>query len=671
MAMLCMVVLFGGCKKKVEPAAAPVKKNLVSGISKDNLDTSANPADDFYQYACGGWMKNNPLPAAFSRYGSFDQLDEATEKQVHKIITDVVSKSNAAGSLEQKIADLYSCGMDSSAIEQLGAEPIRPMLDKIFGITQLDQLPEVLAELHTYGYKPLFGLGCMASPNNSSIYVAWLMQSGLGLGEREYYLTPNAKIKNGYIDMMRKEFAYANVDADPNQVWNFETALARLFIDKNLLRDPVYTNNEKSADEVAALFTYFDFAQYQKKMLPNGVKTYNVVLDEYFKGLDKLLKNTNLNTIKSYLAWNVIRSAAPHLSSDFVEADFEFFGKILSGKSENRERWQRVVKVLNGYLGEPVGQLYVKQYFPPEAKEQMLSLVGNLKAALSDRISKLDWMSDATKAAALEKLDAIIVKIGYPDKWRDYSQLTITKEGYYANLMKVSKFETEYELSFIGKPVDPTRWYMPPQMVNAYYEPTTNEICFPAAILQPPFFDMNADPAANYGAIGVVIGHEMTHGFDDQGRGYDKMGNVRDWWTEEDSKRFEERAQVLVDYFNKIEVLPGIHADGQFTLGENIADNGGLNTSFDALQRAKAAGGIQEVMDGYTAEQRFFLAYAAVWANNITDQEIERRVQVDPHSLGKWRVNGTLPHIDAFIKAFNIKEGDAMYLAPEKRARIW
>ena len=373
----------------------------------------------------------------------------------------------------------------------------------------------------------------------------------------------------------------------------------------------------------------------------------------------------------AYLAWNVINEAAPYLSDDFVDASFEFYGKTLSGKEENRERWKRVIGTVSGLLAEPVGQLYVEQYFPAEAKERMLTMISNLKTSLGERISNVTWMSQETKQKALEKLEAIIVKVGYPDKWRDYSGLTIEKDSYYANVMRATKFENEYQLSKIGKPVDPSEWLMSPQTVNAYYNPTTNEICFPAAILQPPFFDMNADDAVNYGAIGVVIGHEMTHGFDDHGRQYDKLGNVNDWWTEEDSKNFVNQAQVLVEHFNKIEVLPGLFANGQFTLGENIADNGGLNTSFVALQHAKEQGTVTEEMDGFTANQRFFIAYANVWANNIRDEEISRRTMTDPHSLGKWRVNGTLPHIDAFIEAFNIKPGDKMYIAPEERARIW
>ena len=371
------------------------------------------------------------------------------------------------------------------------------------------------------------------------------------------------------------------------------------------------------------------------------------------------------------MAAKVIGSAAPYLSQQFVDANFNFYGKVLSGTQELKPRWKRVVGTVDGCLGEAVGQLYVEKYFPAAAKDRMLKLVGNLQIALGERIKDANWMSDSTKMRAQEKLDAIIVKIGYPDKWRDYSKLEIKKDSYYANVLRARRFENEYQMSKIGKPVDPTEWQMTPQTVNAYYNPTTNEICFPAGILQPPFFDMNADDAVNYGAIGVVIGHEMTHGFDDQGRNYDKMGNLSNWWTEEDGKNFEARAQVLVDYFNKIEVAPGLFANGQFTLGENIADNGGLNISFQALQKAKAEGGIQDVMDGFTADQRFFLAYANVWANNIRDEEIVRRTTEDPHSLGKYRVNATLPHIDGFIEAFNIQPGDKMYVAPEERAHIW
>ena len=511
--------------------------------------------------------------------------------------------------------------------------------------------------------------------------IAWLTQSGLGLGERDYYLSPDAKIKEGYLTMVENLLELSEYGEMTNnagkekalasKVWTVESALAKIFIDKNELRDPVKTNNVMTMADAAQLMTVIDLNKYIETIVPSKVDEVNVVLSSYFTSLNKFLATQDINAIKAYLAWNVINEAAPFLSDNFVDASFEFYGKVLSGKEENRERWKRVINTVSSLLAEPVGQLYVEQYFPAEAKERMLTMISNLRTALGERISNVTWMSQETKQKALEKLEAVIVKVGYPDKWRDYSGLTIEKDSYYANVLRAVKFESEYRLSKIGKPVDPSEWLMSPQTVNAYYNPTTNEICFPAAILQPPFFDMNADDAVNYGAIGVVIGHEMTHGFDDQGRQYDKTGNVNDWWTEEDSKNFVNQAQVLVDHFNGIEVLPGLHADGQFTLGENIADNGGLNTSFVALQHAKEQGTVQEMMDGFTANQRFFIAYANVWANNIRDEEIARRTKTDPHSLGMWRVNGTLPHIDAFIEAFNIQPGDKMYLAPEKRAKIW
>ena len=677
--MLSVCLLFSACHNKQK--GGDPEKELVSGIVMENLDTTANPVDDFYQFACGGWMKNHPLPAEYSRYGSFDQLGENTEKQLNKLITDIAQQSNDPGSIAQKIGDFYNCGMDTQAINEQGDQPIRPILQKIADVKSNKELTDLLIELHSMGYSPFFGVFGEASPNNSTMTIAWLAQSGLGLGERDYYLKPDAKIKEGYLTMVEKLLELSQYGEMTNnagkekalaaKVWNVESALAKIFIDKNELRDPVKTNNVMQMDEAAKLMTVVDLSKYMETIVPNKVDEVNVVLSSYFTSLNKLLATQDINAVKAYLAWNVVNEASPYLSDDFVDASFEFYGKVLSGKEENRERWKRVINTVSGLLAEPVGQLYVEQYFPAEAKERMLTMIGNLKTALGERISNVTWMSQETKQKALEKLEAIIVKVGYPDKWRDYSGLTIEKDSYYANVMRAAKFENEYRLSKIGKPVDPSEWLMSPQTVNAYYNPTTNEICFPAAILQPPFFDMNADDAVNYGAIGVVIGHEMTHGFDDQGRQYDKTGNVNDWWTEEDSKNFVNQAQVLVDHFNGIEVLPGLHANGQFTLGENIADNGGLNTSFVALQHAKEQGTVQEMMDGFTANQRFFIAYANVWANNIRDEEISRRTMTDPHSLGMWRVNGTLPHIDAFIEAFNIKPGDKMYLEPEKRAKIW
>ena len=406
-----------------------------------------------------------------------------------------------------------------------------------------------------------------------------------------------------------------------------------------------------------------------------NLESANIATLSYFKGLNDILKNVDMNVLKAYLAWNVINSAAPYLSNDFVNTDFDFYGKVLSGKKELKPLWKRVVNTVDGALGEAVGQMYVEKYFPPESKKRMMDMVHNLQEALGERIKENTWMTDETKKKALEKLAAFHVKIGYPDKWRDYSGLEILNDSYYANVLRARKFENAYQLAKIGKPVDKEEWLMTPQTVNAYYNPTTNEICFPAGILQPPFFNKEIDDAFNYGAIGVVIGHEMSHGFDDQGRKYDKIGNLNDWWGEADVVAFESRKQVLIDWFNNIVVLDvnnkPIYANGQFTLGENIADNGGLNISYVALQKAKREGNIKSEMDGFTADQRFFIAYAQVWAGNIRDEEIIRRTKEDPHSLGKWRVNGTLPHITPFINAFKVKSGDQMYLAPDERANIW
>ncbi len=677
--MICAILcLLSSCKSKQKGEEV----TLTSGIDLSNLDTTASPNDDFYQFACGGWMKNNPLKPEYSRYGSFDVLAENNQLQLKEIITETAAQQNEQGTVAQKIGDLYNMGMDSVTIEQQGAEPIQEELKTIADMKDLKGLTAMLADMSMNGLNPFLGIFGEADPDNSSMNIAWLWQSGLGIGDRDYYLKPDQQnTRDKYVEMMAEMFKLSgygklvNMEGRENELaaalLKLETAMAEKFMDKNTMRDPFKTHNIRTIDQLQKMLPAINVKEYLEAQGLGSLESVNVGQVDYVSALSQILKTTDLNTIKAYLAWQVIDAAAPYLSSDFVDASFNFYGKVLSGKEENKPRWKRVVGTVDGCLGEAVGQLYVEKYFPAAAKERMLKLVNNLQVALGERIQDANWMSDSTKMRAKEKLDAIIVKIGYPDKWRDYGKLEIKNDSYYANVVRARRFENEYQMSKIGKPVDPTEWQMTPQTVNAYYNPTTNEICFPAGILQPPFFDMNADDAVNYGAIGVVIGHEMTHGFDDQGRNYDKMGNLANWWTEEDGKNFEARAQVLVDYFNKIEVAPGLYANGQFTLGENIADNGGLNISFQALQKAKAEGGIQETMDGFTADQRFFLAYANVWANNIRDEEIVRRTTEDPHSLGKYRVNARLPHIDGFIEAFNIKPGDKMYVAPEERAHIW
>jgi putative endopeptidase len=677
--MVISLILLTSCKEAKQ--VIPVKV-LTSGISKANMDTTANPLNDFYRYATGGWMDKHPLTAEYSRFGTFDQLGENNKVQLKSLITEIAKGKHQQGTIKQKIGDLYNMGMDTVTIEKQGAAPIQPELNKIAQLKTIKELPVMLGEMHLSGNSPFFGIFGEADPKNSKMNIAWIWQTGLGIGDRDYYLEANMKsIRDEYVVLLTHMFkisGYSKIvsmegkeEQLAKDVLKLETELAKVFAPKELLRDPNATYNMKTIDELQKMIPNFDFKSYLNTMHLESLTDVNVGQLKYIKGLNNILGKTNIQTIKAYLAWNVINSAASYLSKEFVAADFNFYGKILSGKESDKPRWKKVIETVDGSLGEAVGQMYVEKYFPAEAKVRMEKLVANLKVAMEIRFNELTWMSDSTKAKAIDKLHAIIVKVGYPDKWRDYSALEIKNDSYYANILRSRIFENNYQLNKIGKPVDPTLWGMTPQTVNAYYNPSTNEICFPAGILQPPFFDMNADDAVNYGAIGVVIGHEMTHGFDDAGRYYDKFGNLTNWWSKEDSINFAERSKVLVDYFSSITVLPELKANGEFTLGENIADNGGLNISYVALQKAIKEGTVKNIMDGFTPEQRFFLAYAMVWGGNIRDAEISRRTKEDPHSLGKWRVNGALPHIAPFLDAFKIKEGDGMWLAPEKRAQIW
>lgn len=674
---LCLVIF--SSSKAMANYGKPKKSK--SGITMSNLDNSVKPSADFYQYACGGWMKLNPLGAEYARYGSFDVLGENNQKQLKDLVLKLAAQKNEKGSVAQKVGDLYKIGMDTVTLEKQGAEPIQAELQKMSKL-QRNQLSQTLAELALEGQNPFFGLFGSADPDNSDMTIAYIWQTGLGIGDRDYYLAADQQnIRDEYVKLMAKMFnisGYSKIagfagreNELAQRVLAMESMMANYFMDKITMRDPYKTINKCTPADFQKMIPAIDFNAYTKALGLSNLNIINVGQPEYFKGLNNILMTTDMEVIRAYLAWNIINSAASYLSDEFVNADFNFYGKVLSGRQENRPRWKRVIGTVDGCLGEALGQMYVKNYFPAEAKARMEQLVKNLQWALGERIKASTWMTAETQKAALDKLAAFTVKIGYPDKWRDYSNLTIDNDSYYANVVRARRFESAYALSKIGKPVDKSEWLMTPQTVNAYYEPNTNEICFPAGILQPPFFDMNADDAFNYGAIGVVIGHEMTHGFDDQGRNYDLNGNLADWWTAADSKSFEERAQVLIDHFDAIEVAPGVHANGSYTLGENIADNGGLNVSYTAFQKAIKDGAIKGDMDGFTPEQRFFLAYAGVWAANIRPEEVLRRTKEDVHSLGMWRVNGTLPHIDAFYKAFNIKEGDPMWLAPEKRAKIW
>lgn len=657
---------------------------LTSGIDKSNMDTTANPADNFYQYACGGWMEKNPLTDEYSRYGSFDKLGEDNREQLKSLIEEIAANKHEANSIPDKIATLYNMGMDSTTLNNQGAQPIEGMLKNIAALATTDDLQKEMTNLHINGINPFFGLFAEADYSDSKMTIAWLWQTGIAMGDRDYYLKEddhNKELRAKYTEMIANMFTLSGYDKMANKsaeelaqmVMYVETRLAKASYDKEALRDPYKTFHKMTVEETDALAKDMKFAEYFKAIGLPEMKSLNVGQPEYITEANEILKG-DVEKVKAYFAWNVINTAAGYLSDDFVKESFKFYGTALSGKEEMRPRWKRVTGTVDGALGEAVGQMYVEKYFPKEAKDRMLTLVDNLKTAFGERIQAAAWMNDTTKQKALEKLGTILVKVGYPDKWRDYSGLEIKGDSYFANILRSNQFDIAYMINKIDKPTDKTEWLMTPQTVNAYYNPTTNEICFPAGILQPPFFDMNADDAVNYGAIGVVIGHEMTHGFDDQGRQYDKDGNLKDWWTAGDAENFTNNAQVLVDWFNAIKVSdnPETYANGKFTLGENIADNGGLQISYQAMQNAIAKGQVNgEEMDGFSAAQRFFIAYAGVWAGNIREQEILRLTAIDPHSLGRLRVNATLPHIAAFIQAFDVKEGDSMYLAPEKQVVLW
>ncbi|MDY6348137.1 MAG: M13 family metallopeptidase, partial [Bacteroidales bacterium] len=574
------------------PAKPKKNKKQTSGITIGNLDKSVKPSQDFYQYACGGWMKNNPLGDEYARYGSFDVLAENNQLQLKELVTRIAAQKNTPGTVEQKIGDFYNVAMNTDEINRQGAQPIQGQLNAIKALRR-DELPTKLAQMLLEGSSPFFTLFGSADPDNSTMNIAYIWQSGLGIGDRDYYLDADQKdIRVKYLALVEKMFrmsGYSKIagfqgsEGDMAQkVLSLETLLAKHAIDKTVLRDPYQTIHKCTPADFQEMIPALDVKKYLGTLGLN-IDTINIAQPEYIKGVNNVIRVTDFEVIKAYLAWNVIRNAASCLSDEFVDSSFDFYGKTLSGRKENSPRWKRVINNIDDCLGEAVGQMYVKKYFPAEAKARMEHLVGNLQWALGERIKASTWMTDETKRNALDKLASFKVKIGYPDKWRDYSALTINTESYYANILRARRFDMEYNLGKIGKKVDPTEWQMTPQTVNAYYDPTTNEICFPAGILQPPFFDMNADDAANYGAIGVVIGHEMTHGFDDQGRNYDKDGNLYDWWTAKDAEVFKERAQLIVDHFNSIEVAPGVFGNGEFTLGENIADNGGLNVSYSAF----------------------------------------------------------------------------------------
>ena len=670
MAVLALAVA-AGCDSKKEAV-------MTSGIDLTNLDTTAVQGADFYQYACGGWMKKHPLTNEYSRFGSFDMLAENNREQLKGLIVEIAAGQNAQGTIGQKIGDIYKLAMDSVKLNADGVTPIQADLEKIASVKDKSEIVPLMAELAHSGVFPYFSFYVGADIMDSKSNLFQLYQGGISLGEKEYYLDNDdvtVNIRNKYKEHIVKMFQLAGFDEAAAKkkmeaVMDIETRIAKASFSAVEQRNPAANYHKMSLDELKKEILGIDWDAFLNGIGVKGVTELSVSQVEPIKEVEKIINSLPVENQIAYMQWSLIDRAAGYLSDDLVAQNFDFYGKTLSGKQTNQPRWKRAVSTVNGVLGEAVGQMYVEKYFPAAAKERMVQLVKNLQTALGERIRNLEWMGDSTKIKAIEKLNSFYVKVGYPDKWRDYTGLNIEKDSYWANVKRATEFELDYMLSKAGKPVDRDEWGMTPQTVNAYYNPTTNEICFPAGILQYPFFDMNADDAFNYGAIGVVIGHEMTHGFDDHGRQFDKDGNLKDWWTAEDAKRFEERAQVMVNFFDSIQVLPGLNANGSLTLGENIADHGGLQVSFQAFKNATKDAPLP-VKDGFTPEQRFFLSYAGVWAGNIRDEQIRLQTKSDPHSLGRWRVNGALPQIGAWYDAFGIKEGDPMYLAPEKRVSIW
>ena len=670
MAVLALAVA-AGCDSKKEAV-------MTSGIDLTNLDTTAVQGADFYQYACGGWMKKHPLTNEYSRFGSFDMLAENNREQLKGLIVEIAAGQNAQGTIGQKIGDIYKLAMDSVKLNADGVTPIQADLEKIASVKDKSEIVPLMAELAHSGVFPYFSFYVGADIMDSKSNLFQLYQGGISLGEKEYYLDNDdvtVNIRNKYKEHIVKMFQLAGFDEAAAKkkmeaVMDIETRIAKASFSAVEQRNPAANYHKMSLDELKKEIPGIDWDAFLNGIGVKGVTELSVSQVDPIKEVEKIINSLPVENQIAYMQWSLIDRAAGYLSDDLVAQNFDFYGKTLSGKQTNQPRWKRAVSTVNGVLGEAVGQMYVEKYFPAAAKERMVQLVKNLQTALGERIRNLEWMGDSTKIKAIEKLNSFYVKVGYPDKWRDYTGLNIEKDSYWANVKRATEFELDYMLSKAGKPVDRDEWGMTPQTVNAYYNLTTNEICFPAGILQYPFFDMNADDAFNYGAIGVVIGHEMTHGFDDQGRQFDKDGNLKDWWTAEDAKRFEERAQVMVNFFDSIQVLPGLNANGSLTLGENIADHGGLQVSFQAFKNATKDAPLL-VKDGFTPEQRFFLSYAGVWAGNIRDEQIRLQTKSDPHSLGRWRVNGALPQIGAWYDAFGIKEGDPMYLAPEKRVSIW
>ncbi|MDY5009045.1 MAG: M13 family metallopeptidase [Sodaliphilus sp.] len=658
------------------PAAA---QGAVHGVNKADMDMSVRPGDDFYQYAGGGWLKANPMKPEYSSYGVFNDLAETNRKQIRELFENLSKEKHAFGSVGQKVADLYNMAMDSVRLNKEGATPLQKDLDKVKAFSKKADFTAFIADQHLYKGNPFFGIGVDTDLKNSDLNVMWLSAGTSGLPDRDYYLNTDADSKKkqeayrAYLSKIFQLSGYKKKEAEKaaKVIYNIEYQFAEAKMSRAEARDYNKLYNIYTIDMLQKDYPAIQWAKYFELMGVKDVKQVILTEPKVMAVAQKLMSTLSEQDIKYYVAGLIIKSSTSVLSDDFVNANFDFYGRLLNGQKEQKARWKRALGFPNSLLGEAVGELYVSKYFAGESKAKMLKLIDNLRKALATRIANLTWMNDTTKINALVKLNSFTVKVGYPDKWRDYSKLTIDPaKSLYDNVAAATYVETLRNLEKFGKPVDKSEWGMTPQTVNAYYNPTTNEICFPAAILQAPFFDVNADDATNYGAIGVVIGHEMTHGFDDQGRNFNADGNMVDWWTAGDSKRFTAAAEKLAAQFDQITVVGDLKANGHLTLGENIADQGGLRISYDAFKTTQQFQEGKEI-DGFTPAQRFYLSYGRIWAEHMTEEAIYQQTKSDPHSIGRNRVNATLRNIDTWYDAFGVKEGDKMWLAPAERAIVW
>ncbi len=653
-------------------------------LDPQDMDTSVKPAEDFFSYANGGWIKRTEIPPEYSRWGSFNELIEKNNDALHTIADKAASEAanqKKAGPDVEKVGDYYASGMDEKTIEAMRTKPLDDELKRIDGIKDRTDLQKEIAHLHTIGVGVLFRFTSGQDAKDSSKEIGQAVQGGLGMPDRDYYTKmdeASKKLRDQYVDHVAKMLTLigepAATAADhAKEILAFETALAQASRTRVELRDPQKNYNKMNAGQLRTLTPDWNWADYFKEIKLAAPGDINVRQPDFFKAADLAFTNTSIDDWKTYLRWHLVNATAAELSKDFVNENFNFNETVLRGTKEIKPRWKRVVLSTDEALGEALGKLYVADYFSPEAKARALELVNNLKSALADRIKALEWMDEPTKQEALKKLAAFTVKIGYPQKWRDYSSLRIDRGPFLLNAIRAGNFEVNRQLKKIGKPVDRTEWGMTPPTVNAYYNPNMNEIVFPAGILQPPFFYANADDAINYGGIGAVIGHEMTHGFDDQGRQFDATGNLRDWWTPESAAKFKERSQAIVNQYNEYEPLPGLHVNGELTQGENIADLGGVKLAYAALQKAldKNPEAREKKIDGLTPEQRFFLSFATIWKSKQRDEDLKLRLNTDPHSPARYRVDGPLSNLTEFQKVFDIPDGSPMVRSGDKRVNIW